>query len=215
MVFSYIRKYIFVAVPKTGSTSITKSLGDFGSTKLARLYRLEKVPQGRCSGFLSTSDNHISAAELQHNLGDSYQKYFTFAFVRNPWDRFLSNYFHMKNNTKHPRHKYANLFKSFDHYAYHSYNKFTEGRTPTQQSEFLCNESGEIIVDFVGKLESVNRDFRFVTKKINLRNRIVDVYNKGRHKHYTKCYNDELITLVGEIYEQDIKLFNYNFNNED
>ena len=63
------RDFTFVHIQKTGGTSIRVALG------------LPKVPPGK----------HWSAARHRAALGrEEWERRFTFAFVRNPWDRLVS-----------------------------------------------------------------------------------------------------------------------------
>lgn len=67
--------------------------------------------------------------------------------------------------------------------------------------------------DFIGKLETMEDSFKLLIKEIN-----VDFYPKfkigGTKKieFYKSMYeNQEMIDMVGKIYEEDIERFNYNF----
>ena len=60
---------IFVHIPKTGGTSIARTL--------------------------SRTQNHITAQRYIHNLGmKKWNNSFTFTIVRNPWDREISSFFY-------------------------------------------------------------------------------------------------------------------------
>ena len=79
MIISEHHKYIFLAVPKTGSTSVERCLLQHDATAIQNRVRVgaEDVAVGP----------HISALELRRILGDSYHKYRSFAFVRHPFSR--------------------------------------------------------------------------------------------------------------------------------
>jgi hypothetical protein len=68
---SHEHKFIFVHVPKTGGTSI-ESLLDLSGAK------------------------HNTARQYRNFFPDVWKRYFSFAFVRNPWDRVLSFYMFRK-----------------------------------------------------------------------------------------------------------------------
>ncbi|MDD9819947.1 MAG: sulfotransferase family 2 domain-containing protein [Nitrospira sp.] len=64
----YFKNYVYIRIPKSGSTSVIKSLG----------IRME----------------HLSAGEIIQKIGlRSWEKKFSFTFVRNPYARAVSLYF--------------------------------------------------------------------------------------------------------------------------
>ena len=96
---SHKHKYIYIHIPKTGGNSVEAAL-------------LENIgiPPERCN------DEGLTKAErqeyriwythgeidVQHRKLGQYKKwrereYFTFSFVRNPWDRYVSEYFYVTN----------------------------------------------------------------------------------------------------------------------
>jgi hypothetical protein len=76
MVISEDKKIIFVHIPKTAGSSIAKSLALGGG----------KVQFG---GMNKVYDTHTTARQLKASY-PNYDNFFTFAFVRNPWDRLYS-----------------------------------------------------------------------------------------------------------------------------
>lgn len=83
MLISHEHKFIFIHIGKTGGTSIEKALcayldKDFEETK--------KDPEGNWW-------KHIWAKGMRRRVGhETWNDYFTFAFVRNPYDMILSLY---------------------------------------------------------------------------------------------------------------------------
>ena len=75
-------RFIFIHIPKTGGTSIAEPDYEGGNGALA--------------GYLGEQDyaqaGHIRAVGLKQRIGASWDQYFKFAFVRNPWDRLVSLY---------------------------------------------------------------------------------------------------------------------------
>ena len=81
MVWSHKRKIIFIHVPKTGGTSIERTLN---------------LMNGR-NGYgviKHAAFQHFCWNEFKELLGeDIYNKYFKFSIVRNPYQRIISEYF--------------------------------------------------------------------------------------------------------------------------
>lgn len=65
--------------------------------------------------------------------------------------------------------------------------------------EDFCSNNN-IIEEYFEKINLTNYDFRRVV-------------NESKHNHYTSYYNQESIKLIEKYFEEDLKVFNYNFNN--
>ena len=84
MLISHKYKFVFISIPKTGSTSIRNSLSQYGDV------------------FSSTDPNspvylHIKSKQLKKYFIENkwnWDDYFKFAFVRNPWDSMVSQYYY-------------------------------------------------------------------------------------------------------------------------
>ena len=83
--------------------------------------------------------------------------------------------------------------------------------TMFNQLDYITDENGEIIVDFVGKYENLSCDISTVLKALRLENRPLPHVNKSQHKHYSEYYTEETKDLVAERYSRDINLFGYKF----
>ena len=196
-------EFIFVRVAKTGSTSI-----------------LETLPEGtnqreHCSEVNWEYDcNHIPLWHLKNNLDkDSYDNYFKFAFVRNPFQRAVSTIKYWNNwstgkqrgvwrrgptfslkdffTDKIPK-RYINPDKFFSKYG--SQYDFTKG----------C--------DFIGRFENIQEDFNTICDKIGIPRQVLPHENKSKHKkHYTEYYDDETKQIITEKYAKDIEYFGYEF----
>ena len=95
---SHKHKFIFIHIPKCGGTSVEQTL-----------LKNEGIPEERILKWNLTHDEQqkfrlwykYGNVDVQHRKIDQYKtenekKYFTFTFVRNPWERFLSEYFYIK-----------------------------------------------------------------------------------------------------------------------
>ena len=149
---------------------------------------------------------HTTAAYVKRIFPDEvYEDAFKFAFVRNPWDWQISLYHYMKQEPNHYQHDFINNMKSFEEYLYWRINEEKH-----LQKEFVTDENGEIIVDFIGKLENIDSDLKNICDKLNL-NVSLQHENKSKHENYKTYYTDKTRDMVYEAFKEDIELFDYTF----
>lgn len=158
---------------------------------------------------------HLTSLEMKAILKESWTEYFKFSFVRNPWDRCVSDWLWLCNefNMSNKENSLKNyiLCKGF----FSKINNFNDikGRADHfyTQSEFVLNKDGESIVDFIGRFENLTSDINFLCQKFGIENPQIMHLNKNKRRHYRDYYNDETRDLVSEKYSQDILNFKYNF----
>jgi hypothetical protein len=165
-----------------------------------------------------------------------------FTFVRNPFDKMISFYFYTLKNDRHIAPWFSkddsidfdfnnwlawnyntninNLKKSkivdlktneiemisnfelnFYNQIYLLYNKdnLLNLNIHIIKYEDFCNNNN-IIEEYFEKINLTNYDFRRVV-------------NNTSHNHYSTYYNKESIKLIEKYFEEDLKVFNYKFNN--
>lgn len=187
---------IFVHVPKAAGTSINRAI------------------YGRTLG-------HYTAVEVQSYFPGLYEKAFVFSVVRNPWDRVLSAYrFAKRGGTAYMGLANAEQYlipeyKTFEHFLF----EWLAHREPTEldfvfqpQYQFLCNDSNQIMVDYVGKVETLSDDLCFLDKKLNRTLNIQHSNTTGDGSSYIDYYRDrDMVALISQLYATDIAIFDYSF----
>ena len=195
---------IFVHIPKTAGKSIN------------RFFRI---------GWQKHKDLSRYAEELQPQL---FSSYFKFAIVRNPWDRILSDYNFQKAKTAPTNEK---LFAVNDRGRTRGFREWLDAAflnpfyyEPRQwgaevspgihrwspQVDWI-SLNGEIAVDAVLKMESLEKDFENVRWLLDLPSAGLPCRNWKFHMHYSYYYDEASRRLVGEYYERDIAAFDYRF----
>jgi hypothetical protein len=157
---------------------------------------------------------HLPVTEIIRRVGDdNFKQAFSFSFVRNPWDKVYSHY---KYNIKTNQHLMKSNSISFnvwvkkcfgeekDYFYYHRQIQFTD------QLTWLKNVKGEIAVDFIGKFETIDKDFNFIEKELQLKNGLPHL-NKTLSVDYREQYNQESCDLIAKVFKADIDYFNYSF----
>lgn len=155
--------------------------------------------------------------------------YFKWCFVRNPWERIVSAYEDCPEIFS-----YAPTFESFInkiHSKKHNmlrqslkYSEFIDIGFPIYRVHFMpmhlfIKVNNQICIDYIGRFENVDNDWLVINKHLNTVHIPLNRANSRRDKinlnrrnsFYKDLYNQNLIDKVGEIYEEDISLFNYTF----
>lgn len=200
---------LFIHIPKTAGTSIEKALGlnqDYNIPDSKKIY-----------GNLGHYElDHALAEDIYKMLGpDDYHKFYKFAFVRNPYDRLVSRYYH---TCKYNDIRFLGYCDSFEEFINKLYNKFQtinneQHITVTQylpQSKYIY-KNGELMVDFVGRFENLNDDWAKICSKLGI-NKQLERHMSSSHPDYKNYYqNKSLQNKVYEMYKEDFDNFNYNY----
>jgi hypothetical protein len=204
---SHKKKFIFVHVYKTGGTSIREALKPYCFNLEERLaWRMQKI-WGLSRLVKKNWRFHLPASELIRRMGETkFDSYFSFAFVRNPWDWQVSLYSFMLKNKHHFQHKLVKGFRGFAEYI--------EWRCREEvrfQKDFVFSKDGRQLVDFIGRFETLEADFGHVCAQIGIKVTLPRL-NESGHRPYQELYTPETQEMVRRAFEPDIKLFNYEFN---
>lgn len=128
---------------------------------------------------------------------------FTWAVVRNPWDRLVSGYHYYHRKNARILRKKNNPIRDFEHFLQ------TENWGKTlmiPQWKFAPPQT-----DLVLRFETLHEDFKqiqdFYKKQQGLPHK-----NRSHHKHYSEYYTEQwMIDVVEKHYGEDIKRFDYEF----
>jgi len=180
---SHSHKFIFVHVPRCGGISMRYALRRFKPRRVRF---------------------HMPASEWKKTDPPRFNDYFTFSFVRNPWDRVLSDYFwHLREGG----------FKQKDFNREDFLKHIKTGGTHPWSQWWMVSDGKKVIVDFVGKFENINEDWAFVAKKLGLP-QTLSHRNKTKHKHYSHYYDEETKKAVVDRFPEDIEKFGYKFEDK-
>lgn len=189
------KKSIFVHITKSAGTSVASSLfGELPYHYTARQYR---VIFGR----------------------KDFNNYFKFCFVRNPWDRLYSAYSFLKAGGWHERdaawaEKNLTEFKDFNDFVINwlNHDRLYSHMHFWPQSDFICNDWGKPIIDYLGYFESIDSDYKYISGQLNVTEQLQHK-NSSKRLGYKDIYNEESINKVRHLYDSDIKNFGYRFDN--
>lgn len=204
MVISHGYKFIFIHNYKVAGTSVREALQVY--TIPPKENYINWIGQ-KLKILPSSGDfiDHVSAPNLKKELAPKYfDNYFKFSFVRNPWDWQVSLYHYMREQKDHRQHQLvmSQTFEEYIHWRVENDLKL--------QKQFMYDDKGNCLVDFIGKMETINEDFKKITDRIGI-NAVLPHSNKSKHKHYQELYNAETKALVAKYFYEDIELFGYDF----
>lgn len=181
------------------------------------------------------SKGHIPPTILRHFVHKRvWDTYFKFCFVRSPWDWVVSQFFY--NFVRESRRKFLevtdfddgscskNSGGSCEHFDVETLtisdiekvydllknHKGIPDADSLFQHNYVYDESGHEIVDYVGRYERLQEDYAKILTRIGISAEL-PFANVTIHRPYTSYYTDETRTLVEKLYAIDIKKFNYSF----
>lgn len=212
MVISDKKEFVFIHVPKCAGISISNVLSIYGRTDnktlLSKILYKLKVPEV----FIphKAINKHVKANDLKGILpGKVWNNYFKFAFVRNPFDYQVSNYHYILRSPSHPYHKEVKECKCFKKFLYKQCNDFLTSK-PNILSRYVYDDSDNLMVDYLGRFENLNKDFDKICKILNIRYNLPHM-NKSNRKSYHDYYDEESRLMIEEHHAKDLEIFGYKF----
>lgn len=212
---SHKKKYIFIEVPKTASTSLRKVLG-FSKRPHLDIVEIRKnmiynwpFPEG--SGIIGKFQklNKFIPSKIRENVIEKqFNSYFKFGFVRNPWDRVVSLYYRKEGIKMVDR----ITFDEFVSWIQYSSDTSIHTSVHKNQLDWFTDENGKVIVDFIGKFESLEDDYEIIMKKLGIDKELPHVNNGKNNKlHYAEYYSSKTKDIIAEKFKVDIEYFGYEF----
>lgn len=192
-----IEKYkaFFIHIPKTGGHTVSEVLGGFHQNRNKK--------HGR----------HADPQEYERLYPDKWLTYFTFTFVRNPWDRIIS-YFSRKwgdiqNNAIFDIERNRIQKAIHDHAAGKLGNKL---HLYPQVYWLLDEQKNPYSIDYIGKVENFQEDFNKIL--VHIGHKPYDEFRKtfaSSRRDYHEYYDDETMQIVANLYKDDIEYLRYTY----
>jgi hypothetical protein len=144
---------------------------------------------------------------IRRALPYEFGSYFTFAFVRNPWDWHVSYYTYVANLRvpENDWHVQVQAAGSFAKYA-----REIAPRHNLQQKAFVVDENGRCIVDYVGRYETLDRDFRHICHHLSIP-AVLPHTNQSRRGGYREYYDTATRQALEPTVKADCEYFDYAF----
>lgn len=238
-------RVLFIHIPKTGGTSITKVLKSELESIVTEQHPVYKRNPKYDMRYNEVINFKLSRAEhFRTVLGENpYNKLWKVAIVRNPWDRYVSNWKWLtRRESTYPRKGWKARgwngedgqisFESFvkqmswcyeDQIKLHGYQH--DKWHIRNQTEHVSDAAGNIIVDHIGRFENLQQEFDLICKKSGTSLELPHLNRVGHysgepeeHKktniHYSSYYTQELVEIVRDRCKSDIEAFEYEYEDK-
>jgi hypothetical protein len=196
MIISHARRFIFVKTYKTAGSSLEIALSKYCARgdiltpldgdeeaqrrelsglgarnygKPARRYRIADVIELlRKRRPVERYSEHSPAWQIRRMIGpETWERYFTFTIVRNPYDRCLSRFYYSRKVEETRGRKKAWNFADLDQYM--RYNPWF-----INENWAMYTQDDRMLVDFVVRYEHLEADLAEVSRRIGLERNLYD-----------------------------------------
>ena len=208
MIISHRHRFIFAAVPKTGTHAVRQALreqlGD-DDVEQVGLFVDKRFPWDELAAL---RHGHLALRQVRPHLGQAaFDGYVKFAFVRNPFDRFVSYCAFMTRGGDDFARRPRDVMRHFLFAAPPEHHILFQS-----QASVLTGEDGEtLLTDVVGRVEDMQASYDAICARIGMAARPLDRVNESRRGDYRSYYDPVLVDGVAARYAQDLDLFGYTF----
>lgn len=218
MIIDETNRIIFIHIPKSAGDSIRHLLCNHGN-------------HGRL--FLGKHANYRMA---KNELGDQICQYKTFSVIRNPYDRILSFYHHLRKplfltttdlESKYPSYTGRLLpewaceiamrrsFPDFIKIIYSAkHDEYPQRRWLSESRDWLIDLNGRVATDILIKYEDLHNEFSKFCCEFGIYGDLPWLGASESPKSsfgYRDWYDDESLNIVTSVFHSDLELFGYQF----
>ena len=205
MIFSSSKKFIFFAVPKTGTHAVREQLrplltGHDWEQQLLTGHMLSPIAQ-----LAEIGHGHISFTQLASVVGEeTLREMHCFTFVRNPIDRFMSACaFLARTDPSYDRDPVGWAQRAF------SRPQFRSRVLIRPQTEMLTDTNGKLAMTWIGRYETLQTDLNVVLGHLNAPSAILAQRNVTQNQKPRLTGSPQFIEELKDFYEADFRLLDY------
>ncbi len=206
MIINHKRRFVFVCVPKTSSTTLSK--------------HFIKIDNLSVDGSWLKRKWHWPMKNIKEQFSLwPLDEYYKFAYHRNPWDRMISSWIEFTEERGHLltwSQGMKDQFKNFEDFILNFRDTdWAEDIHFRPTCWYTHSDEGVKIVDFIANYNNWQQDTEVIFDNIGLR--LEDMEGKRwrqtvRDKDYKKYYtNDKMIDEVAQHFRSDIAMFGDKF----
>ena len=205
MIISHKHRFIFFAVPRTGTHAVRQALRPYlgeDDWEQQALFGKQSIPVPEVAAI---GHGHVSFQQIRACLPvETLSSYFKFGFVRNPFDRFVSTCFFLNRHNQ----RFVGNEVEFMRLAINKV-RFRQRVLARPQYRLLTDEHDRLMMDYVGRYETLQESFDDICSQTGLTPSILSRKNESQHQRYECYYDASLKESVAEYYRKDFQLFGY------
>jgi hypothetical protein len=206
MIISAQHRFIFVAIPKTGTHAVRQALREhMGPQDMEQvgLFVNRKMP---IPELAKIGHGHLSLQQVRpYFRPDDFDGFFKFAFVRNPFDRFISYCAFMTREHGQFEKNPQGVMRHFIDNPQWQHILFQP------QHSFVTDSGGQLLTDYLGRVEAMQQSYDVAAERIGIPSRPLERVNASKRRDYRDYYDQPLIDGVAKLYARDLELFGYEF----
>lgn len=210
MIVSPTYQFIFIAVPKTGSTAVERSLasvlpaGEIFSAWGGHLPREKRL-------------KHLKATEIRERIGQAeFNKFEKLATIRHPYSLAVSWYKYLKGITKYYESRGLAVNHPWNDISdTPSFDEFIANTTKwiVHQHEYVCDASSHVLVDRIWRFEHIAEEFSRFTRELGASDCQLKRENVSMHAPYNDDMSyytsDKTKNLVYRALKRDFDIFGF------
>ena len=218
MCISHRQRFVFIAYPRTGSTSITRILDPLVDVRGRHISEVsEETP------FY----DHITAREVKNifeKRGWHWDRYRRFAVVRNPFERIVSLYLHRRQLARRWRREnrlvgnlnglLIRILPEKPGFSYYVLTRRSDTGLSADFRTYTCDENGGSLLSDVLRFEHLTESLPGYLAQIGLtlpEGELPHLYGVSYDRDYREYYTAAIRRRVAMLYQYDIERFSYTF----
>lgn len=211
MLVSLSHNFVFIHIAKNGGSSINEMLTQYcvggGRTKFGDV--LSAFPYPKAPERLGYPP-HANARWARRNLGPRfYDGAFSFAIVRNPYDRAVSRFEYVRQNAEHHNNR---KFQSLTFEGFVSDERMRNLVISRTQYSEVSNRAGEVIVNEIYRFEQIDAAISDICARLSLPQPAQTPHqNSSQRGRYQSYFTPDIRAKFERIYRKDIDFFEYEF----
>jgi hypothetical protein len=203
MIVSPSRGFIFVHIPKTGGTSITHVLEPY--RRWQEKWLIGRVFRRITGGYSFYANTHAPLVAARDRLGERFHSMLKFAVVRHPvdWNLSMFRWVLKWRGRRLTAPIYSDSF-GIDTFEDYLHWRIRHGVFP--QMTQLVDYDGNLLVDLVCRLESLESDLAIVLNRLGI---VGDIPKLNVNSDWFHKPTEKEIDLISKHFVDDFKAFGY------